>query len=122
MTRQARLALAGAFLGGFYTVCPADVPDPQRPEVAHLIAYLRDSDCRMIRNGKAYTGADGAQHVQRKYDYFRDEIGSTEEFIEYAASKSTMSGKPYRVQCPGAQPLPSRDWLLRELRSFRSRQ
>ena len=92
------------------------------PEVVHLIVFLRDSDCQMIRNGEAHSGADGAKHVQRKYDHFRDEIHSTEDFIEHAASKSTMSGKPYEVHCPGVQPVRSRDWLLRELWSFRDRQ
>ena len=31
--------------------------------------------------------------IIRNYNYFRDEISSTEEFIEYAGTKSTKSGR-----------------------------
>lgn len=99
----------------------ADVPESQKAEVRHLIDYLRNSDCIMIRNGKSYSGEDGAKHVQRKYDYFRNDISTTEEFIGHAATKSTMSSKLYQVQCPGEAPQTSRDWLLQELGSYRSR-
>jgi hypothetical protein len=75
----------------------------------------------MVRNGKPYSGEDGAKHVQRKYDYFRDKISSTEEFIELSATKSTMSGRQYEVHCPGQPPMVSADWLTRELRDYRSR-
>jgi ATP-dependent DNA helicase Rep len=98
----------------------ADVPPAQVAEVQHLIAYLANSDCRMLRNGKSYSGWDGAKHVQRKYDYFRDEIHSTEDFIRLSATKSERSGRAYRVQCPGEPPVLSADWLLRELGSFRN--
>ena len=99
----------------------ADVPESQKAEVRHLIDYLRNSDCVMIRNGKAHVGEDGAKHVQRKYDYFRNDISTTEEFIELSATKSTMSSKLYQVQCPGVAPQTSRDWLLQELGSYRSK-
>jgi len=99
----------------------ADVPQSQAAEVEHLISYLQNRDCQMIRNGKAYSGRDGAQHVRRKYDYFRNEISSTGEFIEYAATKSTRSGRVYEVQCPGEKPVPSSDWLLEELEAYRNR-
>ena len=99
----------------------ADVPSAQTDEVQHLITYLETSDCNMIRNGKSYDGEDGAKHVRRKYDHFRDEISSTEEFIAYSATKSLMSSKPYQVQCPGEEAVPSADWLLEELKAFRLR-
>jgi len=98
----------------------ADVPQSQAAEVEHLISYLENSDCSMVRNGKTHSGRDGAKHVQRKYDYFRDEISSTEEFIELSATKSTLSGRLYEVHCPGEEPQPSRDWLLQELKILRA--
>lgn len=99
----------------------ADVPPDQVDEVRHLITYLETSNCNMIRNGKSHDGKDGAKHVRRKYEHFRDEISSTEEFIAYSATKSLMSSKPYQVQCPGQEPAPSADWLLEELKNYRSR-
>ena len=111
------------FLAGILpaTALHADVPSDQVDEVQHLITYLETSDCNMVRNGKSYNGKDGAKHVHRKYDHFRDEISSTEDFIAYSATKSLMSSKPYQVQCPGQEPVPSADWLLEELKAFRNR-
>jgi hypothetical protein len=100
----------------------SDVPPEQAEEVEHLINYLVDSDCRMVRNGKFHSSKNGAKHLQRKYKYFRDEISSPEEFIEYSATKSTMSGQFYEVLCADQEPELSRDWLLRELQAYRSRQ
>ena len=97
----------------------ADVPDGQAAEVEHLINYMARSHCHLVRNGKSYNGKDGANHVRRKYDHFRKEISSTEEFIGYAASKSTMSGEFYLVECPDQEPVRSEDWLLEELKAYR---
>jgi len=58
--------------------------------------------------------------VRRKYDHFKNQISNTEQFIEYAASKSTMSGRLYEVDCPGRDPIPSQAWLLQELTVFRA--
>lgn len=97
----------------------ADVPDADRHEVQHLLDYLRASDCVMERNGEQHSGEDAYAHVKKKYDYFSDDIDTSEEFIDYAATKSTMSGKYYRVLCPGVSPVRTRDWLLDELRRYR---
>jgi hypothetical protein len=93
----------------------------QQTEVEHLIGYLQESGCHMIRNDKSYNGQEGASHVRRKYNHFRGRISSTEEFIEYAATKSTMSGRYYQVLCPDKEPMRSQDWLLMELHAYRSR-
>lgn len=73
----------------------------------------------MERNGKKHTGEDAYAHVKKKYEHFRDEITTTEEFIDYSASKSTMSDKYYLNHCPGQQARRSRDWLLEELGRYR---
>jgi hypothetical protein len=99
----------------------SDVPDADRHEVLHLLDYLRTSDCAMERNGKNYDSEGAYSHVKRKYEYFRDEIRTSEDFIEYSASKSTMSGKYYRVFCKGESAVLTRDWLLEELRNYRER-
>ena len=100
----------------------ADVPESQAPEVDYLIRSLKTSGCEMIRNGKSYDGEAAAAHVRLKYDYFRDEIFSTQEFIERAATRSTMSGKAYMVDCPGEEPIPSADWLQNKLKAYRKKQ
>ena len=99
----------------------SDVPDADRHEVLHLLEYLRNSDCAMERNGKKHDSEDAYSHVKRKYEYFRDEIRTSEDFIEYSASKSTMSGKFYRIFCENESAVLTRDWLLEELHDYRER-
>ena len=98
----------------------SDVPAEQEAEVEHLINYLADSDCQMVRNGKSHDSKYGANHVRRKYAHFRKEISNTEGFIRYSATKSTLSGRYYEVHCVGEAPVRSRDWLLEELKAYRS--
>ena len=99
----------------------SDVPDADRHEVLHLLEYLRNSDCAMERNGKKHDSEDAYSHVKRKYEYFQDEIRTSEDFIEYSASKSTMSGKFYRIFCNNESAVLTRDWLLEELHDYRER-
>jgi hypothetical protein len=103
----------------FSSLAFADVPPEQKPEVEHLLEFVRQSDCLMIRNGNEHEGEEAASHIQKKYDYFVDDITTTEAFIEYSATKSTISGKYYTVKCPDGKEMRSQDWLLNELAVFR---
>ena len=100
----------------------ADVPPEQKPEVEHLLEFVGQSDCIMVRNGEEHVGEKAVSHIQIKYDYFKDKITTTEEFIEYSATKSTMSGKYYTVRCPKQEEIRAQDWLMEELTVFRAKQ
>jgi len=103
------------------TTIIADVPADQVSEVRHLIAYVKSSGCIINRNGTDYAAAEGIDHIEKKYDYFRDDIKNTEDFINYSASKSTMSGDYYMVTCPGKETIRTQDWLMAELKRYRMR-
>lgn len=97
----------------------ADVPLEQKHEIEHLVNFLKNTTCQVSRNGKYHKGAEVVAHIQKKYDYFRDKIGTPKQFIDYSATKSMMSGKYYMVKCDQQPPQKSRDWLLNELRKYR---
>jgi hypothetical protein len=99
----------------------SDVGESQRDEVRHLLEFVRGSRCAMERNGKQYNSEDAYAHIRKKYEYFRDEIESSEDFIEYSATKSTLSGKYYLVFCDSDPPMRTKDWLVDELNAFRRR-
>lgn len=99
----------------------ADVPAAQQNEVTHLLEFVETSACIVDRNGSRHTGKEAVDHIRKKYDYFRDRIRNTEEFIEYSAAKSTVSGKPYRVVCADGVTTTTKEWLLEELRRYRAR-
>ncbi len=97
----------------------ADVPPEQRPEVEHLLDFVEHSGCTIHRNGDDHPATEAREHILKKYDYFRDRIRSTEDFIEYSASRSTLSGRDYTVTCPGKATIPTRTWLRKELQRYR---
>ena len=97
----------------------ADVPPEQKNEVDHLLIFVKNSDCILNRNGSEHSGTKAVKHIKKKYDYFIDDISTTEEFIKYSATKSTMSGKFYEISCPGEKVITTKTWLLDELRRYR---
>ena len=97
----------------------ASTDDALLPTINHLLTYVEESNCVFIRNGKEYNSKDAAKHIKRKYDSLMFDIKTPEEFIELAASKSTLNGQPYFVRCVDHSPEPSADWLRKELSNYR---
>jgi hypothetical protein len=91
-------------------------------EISHLIVYLQGSDCEFNRNGTWYTPEKAVAHIDRKYRYLvkRGLVVSTEQFIDRAASRSSMSGRSYLVKCGDAEPVESAVWFTDELHRFRA--
>ena len=90
-------------------------------EILHLTRFVAESGCNFIRNNKTHTPAQAVEHIDKKYTYFKADIDSAEKFIELSATQSTLTGRKYTIKCPGQDAVESREWLLEELRAFRSR-
>lgn len=90
--------------------------------INYLLAFVETSDCTFIRNDKPYTAKEAAGHMQRKYDHFKDEIKTPEDFIRKSATKSLISGKPYMVKTKTGQLMKSETWLLEALDAYRQNQ
>jgi hypothetical protein len=101
-------------------IAHADVPADKTHEVNHLLNFIKNSGCIINRNGTDHTAEKGLTHIENKYKYFKANIKDTEDFIEYSATKSTMSGDYYMVMCPGKKTIKTQDWLLTELQKYRS--
>lgn len=87
-------------------------------EIKHLLHYIENSGCTFVRNGKEYNSTQARAHIERKYNYAKRWIKTAEEFIKYAASKSSTTGEPYKVRCDRQEMLTS-EWLAAELDRFR---
>ncbi len=87
--------------------------------INHLLTYVEESNCVFIRNGKEYNSKEAAKHIKTKNDTLMFDTKTPEEFIELAASKSMLSGQPYFVRCVDHSPVPSADWLSKELSNYR---
>ncbi len=90
-------------------------------EILHLFEYLENSNCEFNRNGTWYSTHKAVKHIKKKYRYYMKKglINSAEQFIDRAASRSSMSGKSYLVRCGDSGPVESSTWLTRELKRFR---
>jgi len=111
------LVLLGAAAGGV-AAAPGETA---RREIAALIGALDGSTCRFQRNGSWHDAAEARAHLQRKYDYLlkKDKVDTAEQFIERAASQSSMSGKPYRIACPGQPEQTAAAWFGARLQALR---
>ena len=90
-------------------------------EITGLLQALEHSGCRFQRNGSWHEAAEARSHLQRKYDYLlkRNLAGSAEQFIDNAASRSSISDKPYRVACPNRPEQDSAPWFRQQLARLR---
>jgi hypothetical protein len=119
VTRTSRIIPALLGISLLFQAAGAAAADPDA-EIEFLIDSVRKSTCVFIRNGAEYDGSTAADHVRQKYDYYKSDIRSAEDFIDRAASKSLVTGKPYEVHCAGASAVPAADWLRDQLRTYRS--
>jgi uncharacterized protein DUF5329 len=91
-------------------------------EINYLLQHIEASGCEFYRNGSWYDAAQAKAHLRLKYDYLaaRNQIGSAEDFIDKAASKSSLSGRAYKIRCAGAAEVESNPWLRDALERYRA--
>ena len=94
-----------------------------RHEIDQLLSSLGQSGCRFFRNGTWYDAEQAASHLKRKYGYLdrKGLVTSAESLIDLAATKSSISGQPYLVRCPGSTAIPSKAWFTQQLAGIRAR-
>ena len=88
-------------------------------EINHLLGFVAKTNCQYDRNGTIHSGPEARDHINMKYEHYRKKVKTAEDFIKYSATKSMMSGKKYKIRCPGTEAVNASDWLLEELRHYR---
>ncbi len=101
----------------FHVSCSAGTTE----EIASLLHFIEQSECTFIRNGNQHGSLKARQHIETKYNYYKKRITTAEDFIRYSATGSSMTGKPYRVNCNGVS-MNTSDWLNAELDKMRARE
>jgi hypothetical protein len=92
-------------------------------DVNYLLDAIERSGCEFQRNGSWHNGHDAQVHLRGKFQALaaRGLIATPEQFIEKAATQSSLTGRPYWVRCNGALTVSSRLWLGDELVRLRVR-
>jgi hypothetical protein len=111
-----------AVLLGAPQLYAAPLSPAARGEIEGLLSRLAASGCQFKRNGSWHTAVEAQVHLRRKLDYLVDKgaVASAEQFIERAASQSSMSSQAYQVKCGSQAPVPSSAWLRTELQGLRA--
>ncbi|QQN99635.1 MULTISPECIES: DUF5329 domain-containing protein [Pseudomonas] len=111
---------AGISLIAIVTNAQAQATPQATQEIKGLLDFVEHSECQFVRNGIEFPGNRARAHLEKKLNYLegKNMVNSAEDFIDLAATKSSMSGRAYEVRCPeGAQPAST--WLKRELQRQR---
>lgn len=97
-------------------------PAAAAAEIEHLLDALRASGCQFERNGRWYEAARAEAHLRRKLPYYleRAQPPTAEGFIAHVASRSSFTGRAYRMRCGEAAPVPTATWLRSELERLRA--
>jgi hypothetical protein len=117
--RLASTAIALIWMAAAHAAPPTPAA---KAEIEYLLSAVASSDCRFYRNGTWYDAKSAAAHLRAKYETLaaRGLIADTDEFIERAATKSSLSGQDYAIKCEGFAEVSSRQWLAELLVSYRA--
>ena len=121
MKRRAALVL-GLVFSGFWPTAHAAPPAIAVAEINYLLDFIDRSGCKFYRNGSWYDSHRAQSHLRDKYNYLvaRNHIKTADDFIEQAATRSSMSGLDYQIQCEAGPAVPSGLWLRTALIGYRS--
>jgi len=68
-------------------------------KINHLIASVEGlQGATFIRNGSEHDARTASNHLRRKLKAMGDKVKTAEDFIEFCASKSSMTGEPYLIR------------------------
>ncbi|MDR3424100.1 MAG: DUF5329 family protein [Alphaproteobacteria bacterium] len=84
-------------------------------KIVYLLNVIGTSDLVFIRNGVEYTGEEAKAHLQEKLDFVGDHIRTAEDFINYIASESSVTGVSYYVRLADGKQMEAGIWLRGEL-------
>jgi hypothetical protein len=114
------MIVAGFSLFTNLTNVQAQATPQATQEIKGLLDFVEHSECQFVRNGDEFPGPRARAHLEKKLNYLegKNMVNSAEDFIDLAATRSSMSGRAYEVRCPeGAES--ARTWLMRELQRQR---
>jgi len=94
--------------------------DSLEQTINYLLDYVGKSDATFIRNGQTHAPKEAVNHIKAKYEHFKNEIKTPEDFIRLAASKSLLTGKPYLVRAPDGKEMRLDVWLTDALKEYRA--
>ena len=95
------------------------LPTAERQKIEVLIKYVGDlKDSKFIRNGSSYEVSTAVRFLRGKWEANDAQVKTARDFIDKVASVSGTSGKPYLIRLKDGKEIPSREFLLAELKKI----
>jgi len=101
---------------------PARAAESLEQTIAFLLHRIETADATFIRNGQTHTPQEAVAHVRAKYEHFKGQIKTPEDFIRLAATKSLLTGQPYHVRTRNGEEMSLNTWLSNALREHREKE
>jgi hypothetical protein len=116
------LVLGLLFALGCWPSVRAAPPAIAQTEINYLLGFIGRSGCQFYRNGRWYDSKQAQAHLRRKYDILvtRNRIETAVDFIEQAATRSSLSGEAYAIKCNPGPVVTTHEWLREVLARYRS--
>jgi len=100
----------------FATPALAKTPPAETAKIEALIAAVEARpDAVFIRNGSEHRADAAADHLRLKWRHAGDRIANARDFIRYCATKSSLTGRKYRIRFKDGREVDSADFVLAEL-------
>src|SRR5207249_4180004 len=93
--RCVRLWLARVYvLLAICSAVPARAAESLEQTIGFLLHRIETADATFIRNDQTHTAQQAVAHVRAKYEHFKGQVKTPEDFIRLAATKSLLTGQP----------------------------
>jgi len=90
-------------------------------KIEKLLLFIEKSDAAFIRNGTEYGSLEATKHLRMKLTKAGNKVKTAKDFIDLIASKSYMSGEPYKMKFKNGTVINTRDILYNELRKLETK-
>ena len=88
-------------------------------KIEKLIQVIADlSDATFIRNGAEHSALEAAEHLRMKWGSAGSGVNTAEQFIDGVASRSSVTGRPYRIRFAGGRTVEAGEFLREHLQQI----
>jgi hypothetical protein len=88
----------------------------EKQKIEYLIKSIENLDgAQFLRNNEYHTPKEAGEHLRLKLSKAGSSIKTAKQFIDNIATKSSMSGKPYKIMLKGGKIVESKVFLYQKL-------
>lgn len=95
--------------------------DVEKKKIDFLLSSVENMrGAKFIRNGTEHDGKEAAAHLRMKLQKAGGKVQTADDFIRLCASKSFLSGKPYRIRSSDGKTVDSGKYFREKLKEYHS--